>query len=256
MNSLTETIMFWSRTRRIELEIVNSKLHVSREPCASPDDAPSSENNSSPVTIDTVLRLLSFIAIFGQAGLAVYGYSVLSGYYEGLGIYLSELDIGLPTQLLYGYVFGFVEPMSEAANIPYPFLGPALIAILFVGSTAALVWALCKKMTTDAKLGLSSILGCLSLLILLVPVFGIGKGLELAKTTYNEESDSNISTDLKVTHIIKTSDGTELTGRLIIATKNTSYILQTDTIYKINNSDNKIVRIIELSPDKESTENN
>lgn len=208
--------------------------------------APAQEETGSDFS--KLLKLFGSVpklALFLNGLLAGAGYLFISGYLGKLGIEVAELEIGLPSLLLYGYIFS-IDTLNYA--------GKAVLTCVTFMVTGLLIW-LFNRALADAYPSLnkqvrgliSTPLGAVLALVILV-----GPGV-----TFNSGGDTAIRnelTDMALgqpksalrTHIIETPEG-KIKGTLVIADQRYTYLRAENIIYKISNDTQKVIRTIEFT---------
>lgn len=234
--------MFRKKHKAIRVELVNPILAVHADKSTDAEARPEQSSSSSP---DFALKLLGFAAVVLHGALAVYGYSLLVGYYDQFGISPSELELGLPTLLLYGYVYLFSSTMSAANSVPL--LGPGALAFAFIGIAAWFVWQVKRNASTEEKLGLSALFGFVLFMAFFAPILGVKKGLRLGLDDYAKQSGIKTDKDLLIEHTIETDKGMEIKGYIIVATRQHTFMLEGSTVFKIDNSKNRVMRTTALT---------
>ncbi|MAC99659.1 MAG: hypothetical protein CMK76_07240 [Pseudomonadales bacterium] len=188
------------------------------------------------------------LALLINGLLAGTGYLFITGFLAKVGIDVAELEISLPSLLLYGYIFT-LDALSESAR-------PVLLAV--TGGLAALfTWffytafkGAYPKQNDWIRKTISATLGAISAVLLLIGpawIFNAGG----AKAMRSELTKIDISTtlgQLTRTHSINTPDG-PIEGSLVIADQRYTYIRAGNAVYKIANDSQKVVRAITFTSD-------
>lgn len=234
--------MRWRKEKHTKVELTNPTIRLETSQAQLQEVA-----NGDP---SPAIKLLTFAAVILHGTLAIYGYSVLLGYYDQFGINTSELNLGLPTLLLYGYIYIFSDAISAANSIPI--VGPGFLALIFIGFAAWFVWYANRNASTDAKIGLSAIFGFLLFLAFFVPIWGVVKGQELANSDFEKNSGIKTKEHLNREHTIISDQGEKLTGFIVIATQQHTFLLQNSTVYKIDSNNNRVIRTTELEVKSEA----
>ncbi len=141
--------MFWKRDNKIQVEILNP-ISIS-SPSVSPqqiDAQPASVVRE--VDKDFAFKLLTYFAILLQAGLLAYGYLELSAYYEQFGIGTTELELGTPTILVYGYSYAFSSIMGLVDLIP--FIGALIPGLMFISVALTFVYLLMNRVSKKGEI--------------------------------------------------------------------------------------------------------
>ncbi|MDY7563485.1 hypothetical protein QN400_12565 [Pseudomonas sp. RTC3] len=242
--------MFWKRDKTVRVEII-TPLTIS-----SPISDPKAQNQVSDAgsqakTIDTDLtfKFATFFALALQAALIIWGYLELAAYYEQFGIQTSELDLGTPTLLVYGYSYTFSELMSTVDRVPV--LGAFIPAVVFV-AIGAVATFLFFAMHGARKVGdiiqRSVWVGMALLLIFIAPTLAVGNAIDRANRNFEEYTGTKASYGLSKEHSIVTDHKETLTGHLIVADTKSTFILVNDTVYKVDNASNRVMRQTVLKP--------
>jgi hypothetical protein len=253
--------MFWKRDKTVRVEII-TPLTISSPISDSKTQSQVSETGNQVKKIDTDLtfKFAAFFAVALQAALIIWGYLELAAYYEQFGIQTSELDLGTPTLLVYGYSYTFSELMGTVDRVPV--LGAFIPAAVFIAIGAAATF-LFFAMHGARKVGdifqRSVSVGIALLLIFIAPAFAVGNAIDRAKRNFEEYTGTKASYGLSKEHSIVTDHNETLTGQLIVADTKSTFILVHDIVYKIDNASNRVMRKTVLKPkpkkeDKTSSE--
>lgn len=231
--------MFRKKHKTIRVELVKPMFAVHADKSTAAAAKP--EQSSSP---DFALKLLGFAAVMLHGALAVYGYSLLVGYYDQFGISTSELEISLPTLLLHGYIYLFSSTMSAANSVPL--VGPGLLVFAFIGIAAWFVWQVRRGAGIEAKLGLAALSGFVLFMASFMPILGVMKGWSLGLEDYTKHSGIKTDEHLVIEHTIDTDKSKEIKGFIIVATRQHTFVLEGSTVFKIDNSKNRVMRTTAL----------
>lgn len=202
-------------------------------------------NDPDGVRAASLLSVLPKAFLFLNGILAGAGYLFITGYLSKLGIHTSELEISLPTLLLYGYFF-LIESVWGSG---------LLIGTLATGAIVYVVITLVDKMFNIAFPALPllkrAFYGCVLGYFVFLALFVI-PGLVQQKGSTNavkyELSKMSIphSDKHSKTHIFQTPTG-PVEGSLIIADQKYTYLRLEDRVVKIANDTHEISREIRFS---------
>lgn len=242
--------MFWKRDKPIRVEIV-TPINVSSPQPALPAADPLNESAKRPERVDTDLtfRFATFFALVLQAVLIVWGYLELAAYYEQFGIRTSELDLGTPTLLIYGYSYTFSELMSTVDRIPL--LGAFIPGFTFIAIGAAvtfLFFAMHERRALGHIFQRGVLVGVVLLLIFLAPALAVQNGIDRATRDFEEYTGVEATHGLNREYSVVTDQKQTLTGHLVVADARFTFIQVNDTVYKLENSSNRVMRQTFLKP--------
>lgn len=247
--------MFWRRTKPIRGEIVTPE-NVSSSQSAFPVTDQINESAKRPQRMDADLtfKFATFFALVLQAVLIVWGYLELAAYYEQFGIKTSELDLGTPTLLIYGYSYTFSELMSTVDRIPT--LGAFIPGLTFIAIGAALTFlffAMHERRALGDIFQRGVLVGVVLLLIFLAPTLAVRNGIDRATKDFEEYSSVKAPHGLDREYTVVTDQKETLTGHLIVADTRFTFIQVNGTVYKLDNSSNRVMRRTVLKPKSEKT---
>lgn len=235
--------MFWRSDKKVKVELltpVNFNLSI-------PPSKVVDQDEPKPKEVDTELtfKLLTYFVVAVQAALIVYGYLELAAYYEQFGILTSELELGTPTILLYGYSYSFSSLMGTVDRVPL--LGPFIPGLLFVGIAVSFAYVLMHRLAKfGAILERGTWGGMLLFLLFAAPALGVWHGVDRGRNDI--QADTEIPTHFGVDkeHSVLTDRGESLSGRLVVADVKSTFLLVGNSVYKIDNASNRVVRTVQL----------
>lgn len=238
--------MFWKRDKKIRVELL-TPINITSPGCGSPPASKPVEAKAQGVDTDLALKLAVYFSIGLQALLIVYGYLELAAYYEQYGIGTSELDLGTPTLLLYGYAYAFAGIMSTVNIIPL--VGPVIPGLVAMMIGVPFVYILMHRFTKMGDiLQRGMTVGTLLLLVFILPALGVLHGIDRAKENINSDTGMDVSNGVSKEHSILTDKNEKLTGHLVVADTKSTFLLVKDTVYKIDNASNRVMRQTLLQP--------
>ena len=170
------------------------------------------------------------------------GYMYLAGYLSNLGIEISELELGLPTLLFYGYFF------TLSAMVDSGILTVMLIIILSGAFLTPIIFFLLRKANiktpwaTRAYKAYAAV--TVLFLALALPAVPNLKGEAAAKS--QEVKEMGMLSNFEKIQITNTDKG-EILGSQVIADRHYTFLRSGYFIYKISNDTGKIVRSIQFS---------
>jgi hypothetical protein len=245
--------MFWKRTNPIRVEIVNPINAISPKPSSlSTDQGSESAKGTRRIDTDLTFKFATFFALVLQAVLIVWGYLELAAYYEQFGIRTSELNLGTPTLLIYGYSYTFSELMSTVDRIPV--LGAFIPGLTFITIGAALTFlffAMHERRALGDIFQRGVLVGVVLLLIFLAPTLAVRNGVDRATKDFEEYSGVKAPRGLDREYTVVTDQKETLTGHLIVADTRFTFIQVNGTVYKLDNSSNRVMRRTVLKPKPE-----
>lgn len=194
------------------------------------------------------------LALIINGLLAGTGYLFIAGFLAKVGIDVAELEISLPSLLLYGYIFT-MDATAQSAR-------PVLFTVTFV-LTALFVWffhtslkGAYPKQNERTRTVTSICFGAVSAVILLLcPAWIFTSGG--ANAIRSELAKMDISATLSqvtLTHSINTPDG-PIQGSLVIADQRYTYLRSGNVVYKIANDSQTVVRAITFTSASTDEEN-
>lgn len=246
--------MFWNREKKLKVELT-TPINISMPSLQTIRDVPEPvDPQDAKTNTDLAFKLLVYGALVLQAALIVTGYSVLVAYYEQFGIDTNELTLGTPTLLLYGYVNIFSGALTAASRLPI--IGPALLALLFIGVAAIFVGLITKRLKAGVIVGLSTWIGFSMFLVFFAPAAGVQKGVGMGLEKFSEYTRQPVPTALESIHTVLTDKGDKLTGRLILADSKNTFLLVDSTVFKIDGSTGRVIRETELRAKEPDTQSN
>lgn len=213
------------------------------------------EPDQLPIDVGLAIKLATLIFIFTQGALLIYGYSVLVGNYDYYGIDINELDIGKPTLLLYGYIHALSTIFEVGKGIPNA--GAITLLMLCLIVSAIFVLALTSKAKAGTRASVLFSIFIPLVFIVITPAKGIKLGSDIGQTDLKKFIGSDQGWEYKAEQMITTSDKQKLVGKLVLADSRFTFLLTQKTrkncspvltIYKLNNSDNKVMRQTVLTP--------
>jgi len=236
--------MFWKKDRIIKVEVLTPISLSAQAAHPKPDETEQSKDTKT--NTDLAFKLVATGALSTQAGLVVYGYSVLVGYYEKFGIDINEVALSTPTLLLYGYI-NILSGVLTAAN-SVPIIGPGLVALIFVGAAAAFVSMITKRLKAPVVIGISTWIGITMFLAFMAPALGVKRGVTNGLDDFKEYTRLEVPNGLKDVVTVITDKGVRLTGHLILVDSKSTFLLVDKTVFKIDGGSGRVVRETELIP--------
>ncbi|AZC70567.1 hypothetical protein [Pseudomonas chlororaphis] len=243
--------MFWNREKKIQVEL-STPITITQPSCSGPQAPTPPSLVTKTVDKDFALKLLIGIALSLQAALFVDGYLELAAYFEQFGISTGELDLANPTILAAGYLHWFTTVMSSVDG--RPIIGPFLQWLPFVAIATAYVCALANHETKAQSLIEKGLMGSLALFVVFVlPIVGVQHGIDRGRQDISKTSGIEIANEISKEHSVVTKDGENITGQLVVADTKSAFLLSNQTIYKIDNRTNRVMRKILLKAKPKKT---
>ena len=204
---------------------------------------------ASPPKSGELFGTFTKVALAINGLLAGAGYLFLAGYLSKVGIDISELEIGLPSLLLNGYIFALETLILGDEDIRW------LKMTVFFSIVGLLIYfltmrAFSNKIGKELRTMLAvAIAPAVGLVLMLAPawIFSIGEGSAF-KTDISEMGLPSQESTSK-TQAVRTSEG-HLRGQLVIADQRYTYLRSDNVIYKIANDSQTVVRTITFTPDE------
>ncbi|MHA3736828.1 hypothetical protein ACXR0M_14290 [Pseudomonas sp. Eth.TT006] len=236
--------MFWNREKKIRVELT-APITITQPNCSGPQTPTSLAPVTKAIDKDFALKLLIGMALFLQAALFVDGYLELAAYFEQFGISTGELDLANPTILAAGYVHWFTTVMGWVDG--RPIIGHLLQWLPFVVIAAAYVYTLATQETKTQSLIEKGLMGSLALFVVFVlPTIGVKHGVDRGKQEIREMAGIEVTGGVNQVHSVVTKEGESITGYLVVADTKSAFLLSNQTVYKIDNRTNRVMRKILL----------
>ena len=246
--------VFWKRENKIRVELLGP-INISSPVCSAQQVNPEPQSNSREVDKELAFKLLTYFAIALQAALVAYGYLELSAYYEQFGIGTTELELGTPTILVYGYSYAFSSLMGLVDLVP--FIGPLLPGLIFIAVALTFVYLVMNRTTRAGDIVEKGTWGgMLLLLVFVAPVLGVQHGVERGRQDIKADSGMDVSYGISKDHSIVTDKGEKIIGHVVVADTKSTFLLVKDTVYKVDNKTNRVMRQILLKPKDRKTPKN
>lgn len=233
--------MFWRRERTVRIEFLSPPVMVSAT-------APLCTAETKPVShvllsLEQILKLATITVAVVNAALVVLGYMRYVGVLQQYGISRTEVAFTFPDLLSFGYV-GFLN-MTLSGQI-------AVAAVSTAISLPVMAVVIRLKKSMHQLLQFLLVWGIPTGLFFLVTApywFGYNPGKEAAlrmaaKSLKVEENDLQ---GLSIEQEVSTDTGS-LTGTILLAMPDITYLLKDDVLYKIRASDGHIQRKSHLKP--------
>ena len=235
--------MFSNKDKKIKVELLNPISLTTQVVQPSPDVTDQSKDTKT--NTDLAFKLVATGALGTQAGLVVYGYSVLVGYYEKFGIDINEIALSTPTLLLYGYINILSGALTTANSVPI--IGPGLVALVFVGAAAVFVSLITKRLKAGVVIGLSGWLGITMFLAFMAPALGVQRGVKNGLSDFKEYTNLDAPNGLTEVVTVITDKGVRLTGHLILVDSKSTFLIADKIVYKTDGVTGRVIRETELS---------
>lgn len=224
--------------------MTKKRWDIPKRPAKQPEatEPPASPNNGE------LLGSVTKIVIATNGLLAGAGYLFLAGYLSKVGIEISELEVGLPSLLLSGYIFAIETLLLGDKDILW-----LKLLVLFLIVALCLYWVITHKFPNKISKELGAVLTVASaptvaLVLLLVPAWILSIGEDSAFNREITEMGLSSQKSANKTQVISTPDG-HLSGELVIADQRYTYLRSGNVIYKIANDSQKVVRAITFTSD-------
>ncbi|BAQ75261.1 putative uncharacterized protein [Pseudomonas sp. Os17] len=236
--------MFWNREKKVRVELT-APITITQPSCSGLQASTSQTPVPKTVDKDFALKLLIGIALFLQAALFVDGYLELTAYFEQFGISTGELDLANPAILATGYLHWFTTVMSWVDGMPI--IGPFLQWLPFAVVATAYVCALANHETKAQSLIEKGLMGSLALFVVFIlPIVGVQHGIDRGRQDISKTTGIDVANGISKEHSVVTKDGEKVTGHLVAADTKSTFLLSNQTVYKIDNRTNQVMRKILL----------
>lgn len=196
------------------------------------------------------------LALLINGLLAGTGYLFIAGFLAKVGIDVAELEISLPSLLLYGYIFTLDTTTAIESAGPTLFTVALVLTGLFVWLFYTALNGAYPNQNDSFRIFLSLSLGTVSAVLLLLGpawIFNSG-GANAMRSELIKMHISSTDAQLTRTHSINTPDG-PIQGSLVIADQRYTYLRSGNVVYKIANDSQTVVRAITFTPASTDKEN-
>jgi hypothetical protein len=236
--------VFWNREKKIRVELT-APITITQPSCSGPPVSTPITPVTKAVDKDFALKLLIGIALFLQAALFVDGYLELAAYFEQFGISTGELELTNPTILAAGYLHWFTTVMSWVDGMPI--IGPFLQWLPFATVASAYVYALANHEAKGQSLVEKGLMGSFALFVVFIlPIVGVQHGVDRGRQDIRETAGIEVANGISKEHSVVTKEGESITGHLVVADTKSAFLLSNQTVYKIDNRTNRVMRKILL----------
>lgn len=233
--------MFWNRDKTVKVKLVTPVTFDVQQPPSQPSTAQDTAvSQGSTTNTDLALKLLALGGIALPPALVAYGYSRMVGYYEQFGIDINEITLNTPTLLLWGYV-NILDSVLGAAT-SYPIIVPSLAALLFVILAAAFMKVINNRLKTNVIVGAATWIGMSMFLAFVIPAISLNSGADAGRRDFKKFTSVDASYGLDSVQTVITEKGLSLTGHLILADSNSTFLLVDQTVFKIDDKSGRIIR--------------
>ncbi|HFH3882463.1 hypothetical protein [Pseudomonas aeruginosa] len=229
--------MFWTREKTVRVELLSPPLVLAAaQPIANPSTGQETEARSGLISIDQFLKLAAIMVAVANTALIVMGYMRYVGLMQPFGISRTEVAFSLSDLLSFGYV-SFIN-MTLSGQ-----LAVAIVTSLLTLPVMAIVLRFKRDMHVVPQALLVWAIATALFFFVTGPywfAFTPGKESALkvaAQSLGVEEKLQELETKQEVT----TEDGS-LTGNIILAMPDITYLLKDGVLYKIRAADGKILR--------------
>lgn len=238
--------MFWKRERTVRVEFLSPPVMVTAT-------APLSADESKPVShgllsLEQLLKLATIMIAVVNTALVVLGYMRYVGVLQQYGISRTEVAFTLSDLLSFGYV-GFLN---------MTFSGQVAVAAVSTAICLPVMAVVIRLKRSMHQLLQFLLVWCIStgLFFLVTAPYWVGynPGKEAAlrmaakSLKVEEEELQGLSIEQEVS-----TDSGSLTGTILLAMPEITYLLKEDVLYKIRASDVHILRKTHLKPTLKST---
>lgn len=236
--------MFWNRDKKIRVELT-APITITQANCKDLQTLSSLTPVIKTIDKDFALKLLIGIALFLQTALFVDGYLELAAYFEQFGISTSELELTNPAILAAGYIHWFTMVMSWVDDMPI--VGPFLQWFPFGTVALAYVYTLANHEAKGQSFFVKGLMGSLALFVIFIlPTIGIRHGVDRGRHDVHEAAGIEAVNGLSQVHTVVTKEGETITGYLVAADTKSAFLLANQTVYKIDNRTNRVMRKVLL----------
>lgn len=242
--------MFWTKDKTIRVELVSPPivLPASAEPSKHLESVKPA--GGFMISLDQFLKIAAVMVAVVNAALVVLGYMRYVGMLQQFGISRTEVSFSLSDLLSFGYI-GFLN-MTFSGQVAV-----AAVCSVITLPVMALVIRLKRDMNSFLQYILVWAISMGLFFVITGPywiAYNPGKqaALKLVAKELNIE-ESQLS-ELKTEHEVSTENGF-LTGYIVLATPDFTFLLKETVLYKIRASDGKILRKTHLQPEQKTFQN-
>lgn len=229
--------MFWNKERTVRVELLSPPLVVTTaHPVAHPSAAQETGPRTGLISIDQFLKLAAIMVAVTNTALLVMGYMRYVGLMQPFGISRTEVAFTLSDLLSFGYVSFLNMTLSGQ-------LAVAIVASFLTLPVMAIMLRFKRDMHFVPQALLAWVIASGLFFVVTGPYFfaftpGKDAALKVAAQSLGvEEKLQGLETEQEVT-----TDNGSLTGNIILAMPDITYLLKDGVLYKIRASDGKILR--------------
>ncbi len=232
-----EVKMFWRREKIVRIELLSPPVVVT--PTITPPDAAVSEKKFGGllISLEQTLKLAAVMIAAVNTALVVLGYMRYVGLLQQFGVSRTEVVFSFSDLLSFGYV-GFLN-MTFSGQ-----LAVAAVSSAITLPVLAVVSRVQRELHTLMQFFLTWAIATALFFLITAPywiAYSPGKEAALSAAAQALNVDGGQLQGLEIEQEVSIESGT-LTGSIILATADTTYLLKENVFYKIRSSDGKILR--------------
>ncbi|MGU1097810.1 hypothetical protein ACSERW_08645 [Pseudomonas aeruginosa] len=234
--------MFWKKDKVVRIELLSPPVVVAASTQAEGTDA-SRKPGSFLLSTEQALKLAAIMIAALNTALVVLGYMRYVGLLQQFGVSRTEVSFTFSDLLSFGYV-GFLN-MTLSGQFAV-----AAVASAITLPVIAVVVRLKKELHSVVQFLLAWTVSTALFFAVTAPywiAFNPGKEGALHAAAESMKLDKTLLRGLETEHEV-TVEGGSITGKIILASPDMTYLLKANVIYKIRASDGKILRKTHLRP--------
>ncbi|HBO3166666.1 hypothetical protein [Pseudomonas aeruginosa] len=228
--------MFWSKERTVRVELLSPPVVVTSTAPTPPNTTQEPKGSTSPLSLDQFLKLAAIMVAVVNTALVVMGYMRYVGLMQQFGISRTEVAFSLPDLLSFGYV---------------SFLNMTLSGQVAVATVTSVITLPVMPIVVRFKKNMHAVLQYLLVWAIATGLFFLVTGpywfaFNPGKEAALKAAAESLGVDAELQGLEKeqevTTENGSLTGEIILAMPDITYLLKEGVLYKIRASDGKVLR--------------
>lgn len=236
--------MFWTKDKTIRVELVSPPIVLPAAASASlTNSGGGNAADSFMITLDQFLKIAAVMVAVVNTALVVLGYMRYVGMLQQFGVSRTEVSFSLSDMLSFGYI-GFLN-MTLSGQVAV-----SAVCSIITLPVMVIVIRLKRNMHSLPQFLLVWVISTIFFFVITGPywvAYNPGKqaALKLAAKSLGIEESHLLG--LEVEQQVSTDSGF-MTGNIVLATPDLTFLLRDAWLYKIRASDGKILRKTSLQP--------
>ncbi|WP_374439252.1 hypothetical protein [Pseudomonas panipatensis] len=228
--------MFWRKERTVRVELLSPPVVLTTAVAPALPNADQDTKSRFPITLDQLLKIAAIMVAVVNTALIVMGYMRYVGLMQQFGISRTEVSFNLSDLLSFGYVSFLNMTLSGQMTV-------AIVTSLLTLPVMAIVLRLKRNMHAIPQALLIWALATVLFFFVTGPYwFAFTPGKEAAlRVAAQSLGVSEELQGLETEQEVATENGS-LTGNIILAMPDITYLLKDGVLYKIRDSDGRIMR--------------